>query len=179
MKKFLIILFSIILSASNYALADGDLWDNFGDQNVYGQKPVTDQEFDKALESKKGKKKKDKNIPKGESFQQSNETEIINKKSEELPPLLVPLALQVDENQTVPIGYYQVVGKKENGKTHLKLYQAHYLIADIPAIETDDDFNEKTITFVKLSQYSTKQVRIIFGCVDFNAYAIINIAPDI
>lgn len=176
MRKFLVILFAIFIGTGNIALADGDdLWDNFGDQNVYGQKPVSEQEFEKALESKKGKKKRDKNIPKGESFQQSNETEILSKSVQELPVLLVPLNLQVN-NQSVPIGHYQVIGEKKDGKTHIKLYQSHYLIADIPAIETNDDFNEQTISFVKLSQYSTKQVKIIFGNVDFNAYAIVNIA---
>ena len=71
MKKILSI-FLILFFSGNLALADGDLWDNFGDQNTYGQQAVTDQDFQKALESKKGKKKKDKNIPKGKSFSQSN-----------------------------------------------------------------------------------------------------------
>lgn len=177
MRKFLVIIFTLLVAFNTPVLADDDLWDNFGDQNVYGQKPVSDKEFEKALESKKGKKKRDKNIPKGESFQQSNETELITKSVQELPVLLVPLNLQT-ENNIVPVGHYQVIGEKKDGKTHIKLYQAHYLIADIPAIETNDDFNEPTISFVKLSQYSTKHVKIIFGCVDFNAYAIVNIANE-
>lgn len=179
MKKFLVVLFAVIFCAGNFAFAESeDLWDNFGDQNIYGQKPVSDKEFEKALESKKGKKKRDKNVPKGESFTQSNETELLKKSSQELPVLLIPLTLQVSEQTTVPIGHYQVIGEKRNGQTYIKLYQAHYLIADIPAIETNDDFNEPTINFVKLSQYSTKEVKIIFGSLDFNAYAIVNIAKD-
>ena len=177
MKRFFVLLLLFFIGINEICFAEGDLWDNFGDQNVYGQKPVTDQEFEKALESKQ-KKKKNKNIPKGENIQQSNETEIINKKSEELPTLLIPLTLQVHANQTIPIGYYQVVGEKKEDKINLKLYQSHDLIANIPATETNDDFGEKTITFVRLSQYSTKQVRIIFGNIDFNAYAIINIAQQ-
>ena len=102
MRKFLVILFALLICNGNIALADSDdLWDNFGDQNVYGQKPVSEEEFEKALESKKGKKKRDKNIPKGESFQQSNETEILSKSVQELPVLLVPLNLQIN-NQNVP-----------------------------------------------------------------------------
>lgn len=46
----------MLLLTTNYAFADGDLWDNFGDTNVYGQKPVSDEEFDKALESKQKRK---------------------------------------------------------------------------------------------------------------------------
>lgn len=178
MKKVLTVLFAFIICSGSLAFAEGDLWDNFGDQNVYGQKPVSDKEFEKALESKKGKKKRDKNIPKGESFTQSNETNLIKDTAQELPILLVPLNLQVNENNIVPAGHYQAIGEKKNGQAHIKLYQAHYLIADIPALETDDDFNQPTISFVKLSQYSTKEVKIIFGSIDFNAYAIVNIANE-
>lgn len=178
MRKILTVIFAILLATTNYALAEGDLWDNYGDQNVYGQKPVSDEEFEKALESKKGKQKRDKNIPKGKNIQQSNETEMLNKMSEDLPTLLVPLTLVVDANQTIPIGYYQVIGEKENGKPHLKFYQAHYLIADVPAIETNDDFNQNTISFVKLIQTSPKQVKILFGSLDFNAFAVVGTADE-
>lgn len=151
-------------------MADGDLWDNFGDTNAYGQKAVTDQDFDKALESKKKKKKRDKNIPKGDSFSQSNETEMLKNSTKELPVLLVPLNLK-----SIPIGHYQVEGVRENGEIYIKLYQAHDVIAKIPAEETDDDFGEETINFVKLLPHGDYHVEIIFGGVDFNAYTIIYI----
>ena len=48
MRKFLTILFTILLATSNTAFAEGDLWDNFGDSNVYGQTPVSDKEFEQA-----------------------------------------------------------------------------------------------------------------------------------
>ena len=64
MKK--VILFSLIIlitmSAGSVNAADGDMWDYFGDQNVYGQKPVSDKEFEdtvKHLEEKKTQNKKD------------------------------------------------------------------------------------------------------------------------
>ena len=175
MRKFLTFLFIVIFTSGNFAFAEGDLWDNFGDSNVYGQKPVSDQEFQKALESKKGKKKRDKNIPKGENFSQSNETEQITQTSKELPILLIPLNVEVN-NAIIPPGHYQVEGVKENGQTFLKLYQAHDVIAKLPATETNDDFGEETINFVKLIPHGPAHVMIIYGGIDFNAYTVIDIA---
>ncbi len=177
MRKIITIIFSIIFFAGNMSFADGDLWDNFGDQNVYGQMPVSDEQFEKALESKlkKKRKKRDKNIPKGEEFHQSNETQFIKEAEEELPILCVPANLIVSENKVLPPGHYQIMGEKLNGKPVLKFYQAHYLIAEIPAVETDDDFNQETVHFVNILDNGEKQVKIIFGSIDFNAYSIINI----
>lgn len=176
MKKLLAVVFSIIVSTGNFALAD-DLWDNFGDSNVYGQKSVTDQEFEQAIESKqkKSKKKTDKSTPKGESFSQSNETEILTKTTNELPVLLIPTPLKIKENYILPIGHYQVEGVKEGDEVFINLYQAHDLIAKIPAEETDDDFGEDTINFVKLNPHGDYHVELLFGGVDFNAFAIIDI----
>ena len=178
MRKIIAIIFSAIFFTSSAVFADGDLWDNFGDQNVYGQMPVSDEQFDKALESKlkKKRKKRDKNIPKGEEFHQSNETQFIKEAEEELPILCIPANLVISENQIVPVGHYQVMGELKNGKPVIKLYQAHYLIAEIPATETNDDFGQDTVHFVNLLDNGEKQVKIIFGSLDFNAYSIINIA---
>ncbi len=176
MKKFLTILIAIIVCSGNFTLAEGDLWDNYGDQNIYGQEAVSDKEFKQALESKKGKKKRDKNIPKGESIQQSNETDSILNVSKELPILLIPLNLKLQDGSIIPTGHYQVEGVKENGKTYLKLYQAHYVIAKLPAAETNDDFGEQAINFVKLIPHGQAHVQIVFGNVNFNAYSIIDIA---
>jgi len=173
MKKFLTILSIIIFGTT--AFADGDLWDNFGDTNTYGQKAVTDQDFDKALKSKQKKKKRDKNIPKGENFSQSNETEMLKNSTKELPVLLIPLTLKVNEKYLIPVGHYQVEGVKENGEVYIKLYQAHDVIAKLPAEETDDDYGEEAINFVKLLPHGDYHVEIIYGGVDFNAYTIIDI----
>lgn len=176
MRKILSLIF-ILFFTSNLAIADGDLWDNFGDQNVYGQQAVSEQDFQKALDSKKQKqkKKKDKNIPKGESFSQSNETEALSNTTKELPILLIPLSLKVGDG-IIPVGHYQVEGKKENGQTFLILYQGHTVIVKLPAEETNDDFGEPSINFVKLLPHGDYHVQIIYGCLDFNAYSVIDIA---
>lgn len=176
MRKFLTIILGIlILAGTNTAYAEGDLWDNFGDQNVYGQKPVSDEDFEKALESKQ-KKKKNKDIPKGEEFRQSNETDFINKVDEALPVICISIPLKISEDGILPVGHYQVKGEMKDGHPRLKLYQSSFLMADIPAVETDEDFDQPEINFVGMIDYNDKQYKIIFGSVDFNAYAIVDTA---
>lgn len=175
MRKIIAIIFSVIF-LTGIAAKSEDLWDNYGDQNVYGQKAVSDEDFNKALESKKKRKKRDKNIPKGNEFHQSNETQFIKDAEDELPILCVTADLAAGGDKVLPVGHYQVKGEKIDGKPVLKMYQAHYLIAEIPAVETDDDFGQETVHFVNLLDNGENQVKIIFGSLDFNAYSIINIA---
>lgn len=175
MRKIISIMFAIIFLIGNTVLADTDIWDYFGDQNVYGQMPVSDEEFEKALESKTKKKKRDKNIPKGEEFHQSDETQFIKQTEDEMPVLCIPAKIKLSEDEILPIGHYQVDGEKRNGKPYLKFYQAHYLMAEIPAVETYDDFNQDTVHFVNLFENGDNQVKIIFGSLDFNAYSIVNV----
>ena len=94
----------------------------------------------------------------------------------ELPILLVPLNLAIKEDRILPVGHYQVTGERQNGKIYLKLYQAHNLLASLEATETNDDFGEEEINFVKLLPENQNQVKIIFGSVDFNAYTLVKVA---
>ena len=165
----------------------GELWDNWNtSQDFYGQdKPaVSDEDFNKALESVKNKQNKlgnwlkKRQIPKGEDFSQSNETEIINQEidtPESLPVVCIPVELRVGDG-ILPIGHYQVQGEKdENGNVVLKLYQAQYLMAQFEAEETNDDFGEDTISFVKWLPEGDDKIKIVYGSMDFNAYTIIPI----
>lgn len=172
MKKFFGLILSIaIILSSQTAFADGDLWDNYGDQNFYGaEKAVSDEDFDKAIESKKGNKPKK---MKGESYQESNETEVINQIPKELPVICISTPLQITDKAVLPVGHYQVVGEKRNNKIYLKLYQAHYLMAELEATETFDDYGEPEIHFVKLITDNDNKLKIIYGSIDFNAYAIV------
>lgn len=188
MKKFSILLLCIFFLGTLNSYAN-DLWDNFGDSNVYGQKAVSEEDFQKALESKKSrksspfgktlfekmKKNTNKDIPKGESYSQSNESEIISNTKAELPVLMIPLPLKLNDNYIIPIGHYQVEGEKnDDGEVYIKLYQAHDLIAKIPAKETEHDYEDEAINFVKLEPHGETHVEIIFGCLDFNAYAVVD-----
>lgn len=176
--RVIILLTLLMLNFSQNVYAEGDLWDNFGDQNVYGQKAVTDKEFEEALESKKGKQKKpkDKLLRNGEAFQKSSETEFLKSVPKELPILLIPLDLALTEDRVLPVGHYQIMGEKKGGKVYLKFYQAHNLLANLEAVETNNDFGEEEINFVRLLENNENSVKIIFGSLEFNAYTIINIA---
>lgn|SRR5574344_77938 len=193
MKKFLLIIGFILCSfiLASPVMADdvdmpasGDLWDNWSaDQNFYGTKPVSDEEFDKAVKKVDAKKNKWKNwankkkIPKGEEFHQSNETQDIENNQGDkatLPVLCVPVELQAGDG-VLPIGHYQIKGEKIDGQPVLKFYQAQYMMAQFPATETSDDFDEETISFVKWLPENDNQIKVIYGSMDFNAYAVINI----
>ena len=144
MKKFLVSFISIILISGTPVLADGDLWDNFGDQNFYGQKAVSDKEFQDALDSKLRKKNKNKKF-KGEAQHQGNETNEIKATANEPNILCIPTTLSLNSKIIISPGHYEVIGEKKDGKTVLKLYQAHYLIAELPAIETNNDFDQESV----------------------------------
>ena len=181
MKKLFFILFAFIFLTSVHVFAEDDLWDNFGGFEYSEQIPVTDEEFDSVvdkLKEKKYGKEKNKNMPKGESYRQSNETNYIRNVPQVLPVLCIPVKLQVNADSFIPVGHYQIVGEKINGEPVIKLYQSHYLIAQLNAFETLDDFNQSTINFVKLLPEEDNKVKIIFGNVDFNAYTILDTVSE-
>lgn len=165
--------------------ATGDLWDNWTTKDDGREaKPVSDEEFNKAIEQVDKKVNKWKNWaenrkrPKGQEFNQSNETEMINNnynsETPVLPVLCVPVNLAVGE-ETLPVGHYQIQAEMLEGQPVLKFYQSQYQMAQISATETDDDFGEDTISFVKWETVNDNQIKIMYGSLDFNAYAIIDI----
>ena len=112
---------------------------------------------------------------KGESFQQSNETALINGINTEIPVLRLPYELKIIDGGVLPIGHYQAVFEKdEDGNVIMKLYQAHYLIAQYPAQETEEDLFEERINYLILDDYAENKVKINYGSMDFNAFVIID-----
>lgn len=191
MKKIIVLLITLIflLPFGNCAFADDfevsggdDLWDNWtSEPSSYGQdKNVSDEDFDKTvkqLEEKKNKKIRKKQIPKGEEFHQSNETEIINEEADKdsLPVICIPAEIPINDG-IIPIGHYQIKGvKDEDGNVFIELYQAHFVMAKFPATETNDDFDAETITFAKWLPEGEDRIKIIYGSMDMNAYTIVKI----
>lgn len=189
-KLFLIILSFFILMIPVFAddvdlTSTGDLWDNWTtDGDGRETVPVSDEDFDQAIEQVKdkqnrnwlGMKKKNKNIPKGEEFRQSNDTETINEHSNKasLPVLSIPVELAAGE-EFLPVGHYQIKGEKEGGNVYINFYQSHYLMAKYPAIETNDDFDKETISFGDWFAEGNNKIKVIFGSMEFNAYTLIDI----
>lgn len=174
-----------VLSCAAFAEGDGTMWDNFGDTNFYNnskQTAVSDENFERTLD----KVKKDQNSGfwckifsrekrpfKGDNLQQSNETEILKGVENEVPVLTVPYSLLKTDGNILPPGHYQVYVEKENDKLVMKFYQAHDLVAQFIATETEEDLFDEYINYLTIDDYDETRVKINFGSIDFNAYAII------
>ena len=167
------------------AYAEDDLWGSFNTDisSPQEQRFVSDEEFEKALKKKNKKLDIWKKIllnngsPRGEEFSQSNETEEINNNQgadASLPVLALPVDIKLAEGY-IPVGHYQVEGKNEDGKIILNLYQAHNLIAKIPATETTEDYEQEEILFANWVNADDNQIKIIYGSLDFNAFALVDI----
>jgi len=149
------------------------------------QKQITDEEFQKTLNEVKTKQNKKKKINKadkpfkGKEFNEENNGGYINETAEKNILLILPLALINGDGKELPVGHYKVIGEKENGNVYLNFYQAHSLVAKVPAIETNSDFDQTAINFVQLVPYNDERVKVIYGSMDVNAYTFIRIKNKI
>ena len=57
-------------------------------------------------------------------------------------------------------------------------YQSQYFKGKVRACETNDDYESEDLDFVKLIPYNKNFVKIIFGSLDFNAYAYIRYGAE-
>ena len=183
---FLIIsMFALPICAEEVDWSKYDNIDNAWD----GQKVITNKQFEEtmnALEAKKNKKmnrQKEKAIRKvkGSSLHDNMDAHKDNLESqtpleeaEECQVINIPVNF-VSNGKIIDCGFYKVVGEKKDDGVYLELYQAHNLIARIKARETQDDFDQEFIQFVKLIPDTDTRMKLIFGSVAFNAYTYINI----
>lgn len=188
-KIFLTILTSMLIILSS--LADDD-WSDFAglDKAWDGQQSITNKEFENAinaLEEQKNKKeaKKRKKMMKkisggGTSLHSDLNPEIdiknfnpLKKEDNQGVLLNIPVNLKIDET-ILDKGYYKIIAEKDkNNDINLMFYQSQFFKGKVRASETDDDYDEEDINFVKLLPYNDQFVKIIFGSLDFNAYAYI------
>jgi len=195
MKRFFVYLFLLILPCA-VAYAD-DFFDNYaGVDNAWdGQRAITNKEFEEAInvlegDKKKKEEKKRKKKVKKISGGGTSLHNVLDPKSEilsqdEIKPddknqgqlLNIPLSLYIG-NKSIESGYYNVYGERDKNdrNVYLSFYQAHDFIGKVPAYVTEDDYNSDSINFVKLIPYNENFVKIIYGSLDFNAYAFVQIS---
>ena len=188
MQKFFITILACLLANSVFAISNINASDYEDFNNTLaGQKSITNKEFDEvvnALEKKKkdkeekAQKKKLKKF-KGESLHQNLDATIedlpdqtIEAPEMEEQVVLFHVDVIVGDN-LIEKGYYRVFAEKENGVLYLKFFQAHKLVGKLKARETDDDFGEQDIMFVKVLPHKEGVLKIIYGAIDYNAYAFI------
>lgn len=154
------------------------------DNAWFGQKQITDEEFEKTLKAvqEKKNKKKDKKQLKGQSlnkyeedFENSESTEKFKNIFENNSVIGLPVNLITLEGELIPAGHYQISGRKSGKKIYLEFYQGYLKAASIEAIETANDFGETSINFAKIIPCDDTKIKLIYGSIDFNAYAYISI----
>lgn len=154
--------------------------DTAGVENAFnGQKPITDEEFQKTLDKIKAKQNKGKKLFKGKNVNEENSGTYLDETTAKVTVLSVPLDLVNGDGAEIPVGHYKIVGKKEKNDIYLEFYQSSQLVAKVPAIETNKDFNQNDINYVKLLPYNSQRVEVIYGSIDFNAYTFIRIKNEI
>lgn len=149
-----------------------------------GQKQITDEQFEKTYQEVKAKRDKKKNrnskTLKGKGYNEEDNGGYINETAEKNLILSIPLSLVNGDGTELSIGHYKIVGEKtKDNKVYLDFYQSRSLIAKVPAIETESDFDENEVNFVKLLPYNEQRVKVIYGSMDFNAYTFIKIKNEI
>ena len=189
--KYLTIILVLLLFISYPPPVSAESWDDYAnlDRAWDGQKSITNKEFEEAMDTlqakqkkreAKQKKRKAKKISGGGTSLHSElnpekdirEIRDITSGSEDIL-INVPVNLIAD-GKMLDKGYYQLKGERDkNGKIYISFYQAHFLKGKIDAVETEDDYNEDEVDFAKLIPGPEGFVKLIYGSVKFNAYAII------
>lgn len=183
-KRILLILIVIILSANIICLAED--WSDYDhiDNAWDGQKSITNKQFEQTMDALQARKKKKEAKAREKAIRKvkgSSLTPDMDAHKEDITPqtpqqdfdegelISIPIDF-VNDGKIIERGYYKITGIKEDNKVYILLYQAHTLVAKLLANETDDDFNEPAIQFTKLLPVNDHTMKIIYGCIDFNAY---------
>jgi len=191
MKKILIIISAFCILTLPCFADDGDgggvedtmKYTNSVENAFLGQEKITDEQFQKTLKEVKAKqqkkKRKNKQQLKGKNFNEETSGGYIGETADKNILLMLPICLVNEDGTDIPIGHYKVVGKKVNDQIFLEFQQSGSTVGKIKATETNNDFDEAGINFIKVLPYNEKRVRIIFGSLDFNAYAYVKIKDEI
>ena len=189
MKKIAFtVLFLFLLSPFSVIAEDFSSNLDFVNHAWDGQKPITDKEFEEAInvltekqkkKEQKAQKRKIKKISGGgtslhnslEPMSEIIEQEALKKKDKDEGLLLnIPVDIVVD-GKVLERGYYNVFGEKdEQGNLYFSFYQAHYFKGKVKAYSTKNDFDDENLDFVKMVPYDDSYIKIMYGSLEFNAY---------
>ena len=182
MRNKLLCLLSILMiflsSAFAEELSSGRDWNAISEvENAWdGQKIIKNSEYEKIvneLEKRKNKKKIRAEKKAGQMLMkgsEGSESDFLSKFDEQYPLLNLTVPIKTGGVE-IPVGHYKVVGTKVNGKVYLNLCQSYNIVAKIPAIETNDDFNQDEINFIHIEDVGNNVLKFIYGSMKFNAYA--------
>ena len=175
------------------AVFSDDFFDSYsGIDHVWdGQKPVTNTEFEEAINTltekqkkkeEKAKKKKIKKISGGgtslhkglEPMSEISAQETLKEKGEFDGQLLnIPVNFIIGD-KVLESGYYNVFWEKDKtGEVYLSFYQAHCLKGKVKAHVTKNDFGDEHLDFVKMEPYDKDYIKIMYGSLEFNAYTYV------
>ena len=188
MKRTIIFLIAMLILPAQNVFADS--WDDYADLDRAwdGQKTITNKEFEQAMDllqqkqkrkEARQKKRKAKKISGGGTSLHSelNPDKEINevqlKPKDEGILINLPIHLIID-GKTLDKGYYKVIATKDNdNKIFINFYQSQFFMGKIEATETEEDFNQENVDFAEIIPYKDSFVKMVFGGIDFNAYAIV------
>ena len=197
MKKIGLIIICLIFLSPLSIYAD-DFFDSYTgiDHAWDGQKAITNQEFEQAIDTltakqkKKEEKQRKRKIKKisggGTSLHKGLEPTseipeldaVKNKDKTEGLLLNIPVDVVID-GKVLQRGFYNVFGEKDkSGEIYLSFYQSHDLMGKIKAYKTNNDFDSDELDFVKMLPYNDKYIKVVFGSLDFNAYTYLPYIPE-
>lgn len=188
MKKIFITIMCLCFSLSANAVSNINAsdYEDF-DSTWASQKVITNQEFETtmdALEERKNKaeektRKKRLKKFKGASLHKELDASITDLPDQTVADpeleeqiILFPADVIIG-GKILEKGYYRAIGEEKDGLAFVNFYQAHELKAKLKVQNTDDDFGEQDIIFVKLLPYRENIMKLIFGSIDFNAFAYV------
>ncbi len=189
MKRFLILFLSFILLGQLLpVMAEEDFWDEplkVDREAKNQQKTVTNQEFEKVMQfferkkKKKEEKKKPKGSPIGPQIQEGAalpDANAFKVTYEEYPTVMIPVTLITPNHTEITPGYYRILSVKNGADYYLNFYQGSSLIAKVPAINTGNDHNQKSINYAKVIPVDNdRYMNVIYGDIDCNIEAQLDI----
>ena len=190
-KISLILLFLFFCLSVAPVIADdsADFWDEpmkVDSAAKSQQKAVTDQEFEKVMKmfEKKKKKKEEKNRPKGSPVWDANsESEgqqdlvsgALKNQKADYPTVMIPVTLITPYMTEIPPGFYRILSAKNQEGYFINFYQGNSLVAKIKAIDTGNDYNQKSLNYAKIIPVNDDYMKVIYGDIDCNIEARLDI----